>query len=217
MAKKTHCVNGHEFTVENTRIYINDKGYEIQICRACKREWYQRNLGLKEGEKKDNKNQNTDKTHCIRGHEFTPENTAIKMQNGKEHRICIICRNEDARIRGRENEARFRALLKSDPVKWEQERRSRREEQLKKIGWTLELFDKTWEAQGGKCAIPSCGKPLSIEITSKHVDKAYADHEHCEPPKPRGILCINCNLGIGNLQENIDIMEDVIAYIKKWG
>jgi hypothetical protein len=46
--------------------------------------------------------------------------------------------------------------------------------------------------------------------------RACADHEHTKPPKPRGILCTNCNLGIGNLQENVEIMEAAIAYVKKY-
>ena len=75
------------------------------------------------------------------------------------------------------------------------------------------MFDKAWEEQEGRCAI--CRREVSREIESHHTDKAYADHKHVEPPKPRGILCVNCNLGIGNLQENINIMEAAIAYVKK--
>jgi hypothetical protein len=33
----THCVNGHEFTEENTRISTNAAGYTQRNCRACKR------------------------------------------------------------------------------------------------------------------------------------------------------------------------------------
>lgn len=36
---------------------------------------------------------NADKTHCVNGHEFTPENTYL--WRGK--RKCIECRNEGAR------------------------------------------------------------------------------------------------------------------------
>lgn len=45
---------------------------------------------------------------------------------------------------------------------------------------------------------------------------AKADHEHTNPPIPRGILCGNCNLGIGNLQDNPEIMLAAIAYVRKW-
>ena len=35
-AAQTHCVNGHEFTAENTHIRIRD-GIRCRVCRACKR------------------------------------------------------------------------------------------------------------------------------------------------------------------------------------
>ena len=162
-------------------------------------------------------NQNVGKTFCVRGHEFTPENTRIKTQGGKEHRICRECHRADQRKRQRVNEAKYSALQKADPVRWAKERLRRREEQLKRVGWTLERFEEAWKEQDGRCAIPSCRKPLSIDVNSNHTDKAYADHEHVFPPKPRGILCLNCNLGLGNLQESVKIMEDLIVYVKKWG
>jgi hypothetical protein len=40
-ARKTHCVNGHEFTPENTRIRIRD-GRISRDCRACDRDRYHR-------------------------------------------------------------------------------------------------------------------------------------------------------------------------------
>ena len=39
------------------------------------------------------KNQNTQKTHCSKGHEFTEENTKIATRkNGKTYRVCRECR-----------------------------------------------------------------------------------------------------------------------------
>lgn len=39
-------------------------------------------------------NQNARKTHCIRGHEFTPENTRIVQISGRQCRICDKIRHE---------------------------------------------------------------------------------------------------------------------------
>jgi hypothetical protein len=75
------------------------------------------------------------------------------------------------------------------------------------------LFEALGGKQKGKCAI--CKKELNLDV--KHNgSKAHADHAHVEPPKPREILCGNCNLGIGNLQENLDIMMAAVAYVEKW-
>lgn len=34
---KTHCVHGHEFSPENTRVSRDKKGHTRRICRACHR------------------------------------------------------------------------------------------------------------------------------------------------------------------------------------
>lgn len=198
--KKTHCKNGHEFTEENTRILANGS----RVCRACKREWARENTGLK-GHPKNNKNQNTDKTHCVRGHEFTEENTYWKG----ERRICIICRNEAQR----KSDARYRAGQVSDPVSLEKYRKRRRRSQLKPLGWTMEMFSEAHVAQEGKCAI--CQKPIHTNKNDR-TTLAHADHKHVSPPIPRGLLCQNCNLGIGNLQDNPELLMRAAEYIRRY-
>jgi hypothetical protein len=42
------------------------------------------------------------------------------------------------------------------------------------------------------------------------------DHNH-ESGKIRGLLCSNCNLALGYLQEDIKIAKNLIAYIEKHG
>jgi hypothetical protein len=37
------------------------------------------------------------KTHCNRGHEFTPENTVYNDHPKGRHRVCLSCRRENAR------------------------------------------------------------------------------------------------------------------------
>jgi len=152
-------------------------------------------------------NQNVGKTRCVRGHEFTAENTKIKTQAGIEHRQCITCHCEDQKKRARND--------KKDPIRWGKLRARRRKGQLKRVGWTPERFDTFWEAQNGKCEI--CKREVSREIESHHTDKAYADHEHVEPPNPRGILCVNCNLGLGNFQDSPELMQVASTYVKKYG
>lgn len=38
-AGKTRCVNGHEFTPENTLHYVSPSGQQQRKCRTCKRIW----------------------------------------------------------------------------------------------------------------------------------------------------------------------------------
>ena|ERR1035437_9974414 len=180
--------------------------------RKYKREWARAHTGL-QGRPKNNKNQNTDKTHCIHGHELSGENLVLKKtRSGERHRICRTCRNADAKEASKIAQAKYNTLQREDPVRWEEERRRRRAFQLKHIGWTLELFEKRWEEQEGHCAI--CNRLLNLNV--KHNgSKAHADHEHIEPPKPREILCGNCNVGLGNFQDNPDLLRVAAAYVEK--
>jgi hypothetical protein len=84
----------------------------------------------------------------------------------------------------------------------------RREVLLNRIGWTSKKLVDTIAEQEGKCSV--CKVLLNTE------NSACADHEHSDPPRPRGVLCASCNLGIGNLKENIETMLAAIAYVKKW-
>jgi Recombination endonuclease VII len=70
-------------------------------------------------------------------------------------------------------------------------------------GITQSDYDDMWIAQGGLCAI--------CRLTSK---KSLAvDHCHTTG-KVRGLLCQNCNIGIGNLKDSVIILESATRYIK---
>ncbi len=60
-------------------------------------------------------------------------------------------------------------------------------------------------ASRGRCAI--CNKPT---------EKLVIDHDH-GTGKVRELLCVSCNVGIGNLCDSIPILEAAIAYLKKHG
>ena len=47
--RKSHCINGHPFSEENTKWVPRKRGnnvYQVRICKACKtefiRRWYER-------------------------------------------------------------------------------------------------------------------------------------------------------------------------------
>lgn len=74
-----------------------------------------------------------------------------------------------------------------------------------KFGITKEQYFKLKEKQNNKCAI--CNK-------SPTKQRLHLDHCH-KTLKIRGLLCNNCNRGIGHLKEDIDILKKAIQYIKK--
>ena len=66
-----------------------------------------------------------------------------------------------------------------------------------------------YAAQGGKCAI--CGKPKQLYGDMSKV--LCIDHSE-KSGKVRGLLCTNCNLGIGHFKDDVRAMENAIVYLK---
>ena len=154
-------------------------------------------------------------THCKNGHELTPEN--VYTPPGTNKRRCRKCACEISKRSHRKNaierNARHRERRRNGHRSPSDTVEGRRKGNLSYIGWTVELFDSRVLEQEGKCAI--CKKALTFEMRISG-SRACADHEHSEPPKPRGVLCANCNLGIGNLQDDPEIMRAAIAYVEKY-
>lgn len=76
----------------------------------------------------------------------------------------------------------------------------------RRYGITLEQKRKMVEEQDGKCAI--CEKELN---KGRDIN---VDHCH-NKNKIRGILCNNCNRGIGLFKDNPEIIRAAINYIEK--
>lgn len=141
--------------------------------------------------KKVRKDKGTHRTHCKRGHEFTPENTFITKKGHYRCRICI--------------------QLNRDTCAWDQKAYDK-EKNLRERGWTGESFDKAFKEQEGKCAI--CGKEMNLNKKT-NPDRACADHDH-ETGISRGVLCAACNFGLGCLQDKLDVLEKATEYLRKY-
>ena len=83
----------------------------------------------------------------------------------------------------------------------------RRSSNLKhNYGMTYREYNLKYEQQNGCCAI--CEKhqseiPLALAV----------DHDH-QTGAVRELLCVNCNLGIGNFQDSPDLMKKAIRYLE---
>jgi len=88
---------------------------------------------------------------------------------------------------------------------WRKDNRmSAREAHLKnKFGITHFEFEFLKEFQGGVCAI--CKTPTDKTL--------HVDHDHATS-KVRGLLCSNCNRGIGHLKENVVFLAEAIKYLE---
>lgn len=78
-----------------------------------------------------------------------------------------------------------------------------------KFKYKISLEERTnlIKSQDYKCVI--CDAPINITGCHTHTD-------HCHTTgKLRGILCTNCNRGLGSFHDNIDHLKKAIMYLEK--
>lgn len=71
-------------------------------------------------------------------------------------------------------------------------------------------FEAILQVQGGGCAI--CGE-TKCSTNKRHL---CVDHNH-KTGAIRGILCDTCNVGIGNLKDDVKLLRNAIAYLQRSG
>jgi hypothetical protein len=105
---KTHCPHGHRFTQTNT--FRDARGW--RRCRECQRIRDQkRRQRIREAQIRAGLWPKPPKplaTCCQRGHAYTPDNTYLKTENGRQYRQCKTCTIAGVLAR----RARLRAQLK---------------------------------------------------------------------------------------------------------
>lgn len=75
----------------------------------------------------------------------------------------------------------------------------------RKYSITIEQYEALFEIQGGRCSI--CDKPdLKRRLA--------VDHCH-ETNRVRGLLCANCNNGLGRFKHNVKFLERAMFYLSE--
>ena len=145
-------------------------------------------------------------TVCINGHDLSdPASYRIARNRGQIFRRCKACAKEQQRRSYKKNKvkiyARLKAWYKKNPMKRSAYERNSR---LKyDYGITSEDFEKMRQAQNGVCAICHCVPEGNLSV----------DHDH-KTGKIRGLLCMNCNAGLGNLRDNLILVLNAAEYLK---
>lgn len=105
--------------------------------------------------------------------------------------ICNQCKNEyDLR------------LLKEKPFR-------NHASAIRRYKITQQDYEKMYKDQDGRCKI--CKLPAPMHSNDR--TRLYVDHCHTTK-KVRGLLCKNCNSGIGQFKESIESMLKAIEYLK---
>lgn len=107
-----------------------------------------------------------------------------------EHAIlCKPCHNKRGKIWWQNNKEKARKVQYKSKLKI-------------KYNLTIEEYEELYSNQQGRCKI--C---FSIPHKKLHVD-------HCHTTgRVRGLLCENCNRGLGMFKDNIDLLEKAKEYI----
>jgi len=135
-------------------------------------------------------------------------NGSLKQKEKEYKRAWYLKNKELCRQRTRASRAR----RKAQGIEWYQLNKEKRDEYNRKhklklnYGISVEQYELLIDVQNGRCAI--CG-----DLPGKR--RLAVDHNH-QTGKIRGLLCHRCNTALGNLRENIDIMNKMIGYINKF-
>lgn len=87
------------------------------------------------------------------------------------------------------------------------QRKTRNERLVRLYGLTVEQYDGFAERQGNRCAICRCETPGG--------GKTYWTIDHCHKTgRVRGLLCGQCNFGLGLFRDDVNLLAAAIAYLR---
>ena len=81
-------------------------------------------------------------------------------------------------------------------------------------GISLEDYLNIYTKQGGNCAVCKVALP-NWDVKGKARKNMHLDHNH-ENDVVRGILCSNCNMAIGLLKDDPNIVESAFLYLSSF-
>jgi Recombination endonuclease VII len=124
---------------------------------------------------------------CPDCREWKPNDEFPRNRNARDgrHAYCKPCHN----ARGRETRARLYGGSRHYHLK-------------KRYGIGAAEVDALIAAQGNVC--PICRRESPEQV----------DHDHATG-KVRGVLCFNCNGGLGQFRDDVDALTNAIAYLSR--
>lgn len=105
------------------------------------------------------------------------------------------------------NDAEHREKLKA-AVRAEDPARKRDNRMRRQFGIGAAEYDELLASQNGGCAI--CGATVGDGSGRRH----HIDHCH-KTGAVRGILCSECNLGLGKFRDDLDLLQCAINYLSR--
>lgn len=181
------------------------------------------------------------KTHCVRGHEFTEENTWVSKTGARHCRACNVARMRewrpetvptylpDGRIlangRGSASARKTHCPKGHEYTSENTTYRSNRRfcktcngansavQRIRGYGIRQQRYDAMLMSQGNMCAI----------CTEEFTGTAHIDHDHtCCPGRKacgkcvRGLLCSACNKALGGFRDSPELLVKAANYVSSY-
>ena len=127
--------------------------------------------------------------------EHKDENTEYQRNWYMEHKNEI-----KAHLNEIKNTVQFKRMKRNSDLLWRR-------------GISINAVDKMLDDQNGKCAI--CLKSTDELKSYNNGQKFGVDHNHITN-QIRGLLCVNCNLALGNFKDSIQNLQNAIKYLTKY-
>lgn len=142
--------------------------------------------------------------------DFYKQKSSIKDGYKTRCKICDLEKHREWRQRNKEYD---KLSSSKGMLIWRKNNPDRnRHNQLKAIhGISLNDYNSMLEKQNNVCNI--C---FNVEVSVsryKTVKRLAVDHDHITG-EIRGLLCHNCNLGLGNFKDNIQYLINAVDYLK---
>ncbi|CAB4127732.1 Recombination endonuclease VII [uncultured Caudovirales phage] len=179
-----------------------------------------------------------EKTCNVHGN-LSTKDIIIGFNDDRPYYTCRLCRNERARKYRLENPEKFSATKKKcwykhhekniveSREKYQKHKDVRQKDSLDRyhanpkaqsnrrlkrlFGLSQNEYDAMIIAQDNKCAI--C-KNSEMLMDNKQLDIRKLAVDHCHVTnKVRGLLCFNCNIGLGKFKDSIDELQNAIDYL----
>lgn len=135
----------------------------------------------------------------------TPEQRAANAEKARKYRASEAGKAYRQTEKYKAYRRELKRKARQDPQKKLKEQRCNFKCGIQRYGLTLEDWDQMLIAQSGRCAV--CNDQFHNDPKEPAVD-----HNH-QTGKVRGLLCNNCNLGLGHFTESAARLQSAIAYL----
>lgn len=145
-------------------------------------------------------------------HEVPLDQFRVKAPNSKGQVFyqpyCRECTSTYQRDRRAEKKANgtYKPQTRTEADK-ERDRKTARRTNLRKYGITESDYEDQLQVQQGRCAICRTNTPWT-RSSVWHVDHCHSSGAF------RGLLCSNCNTGLGQFKDNIEFLKAAIEYLE---